>query len=130
MRTVAAWTPAILIAAAIYVLSDTRDLHATDGLVELVLRKGAHLAVYGLLTVACRRGLAAHGLLGRRALAGAFVLAVLYAVSDELHQHTVPTRTGTPRDVAIDAAGAAIGLAAMQLTPRLRRFVLRSARPA
>jgi VanZ family protein len=38
------------------------------------------------------------------------VLAVLYAVSDEVHQTFVAGRHGSPRDVLIDAVGAALGL--------------------
>jgi hypothetical protein len=40
----------------------------------------------------------------------AFVLTVLYAVSDEYHQTFVPGRNGTPADALIDAAGAGLGL--------------------
>lgn len=35
----------------------------------------------------------------------AFLIAVLYAVSDEIHQTFVPTREGRLRDVVIDTAG-------------------------
>lgn len=38
----------------------------------------------------------------------AFIFAVIYAVSDEIHQTFVPTREGTVRDVIIDAAGISI----------------------
>ncbi len=43
--------------------------------------------------------------LKKRALTAAFVLAFLYAVSDEIHQTYVPTREGTFRDVGIDVIG-------------------------
>ena len=42
----------------------------------------------------------------------ALALGVAYAASDELHQHFVPGRTGAPLDVAIDAVGVALGVAA------------------
>jgi VanZ family protein len=45
----------------------------------------------------------------------------MYAVSDEWHQTFVPTRVGTPSDVMIDAAGAALGLALAALWWRWRR---------
>jgi VanZ family protein len=41
------------------------------------------------------------------------VLALGYAVLDEYHQSFVPTRVGTPVDVAIDALG--VGIASMVL---------------
>jgi VanZ family protein len=40
----------------------------------------------------------------------ALIVAVAYAVTDELHQALLPSRTGSILDVAIDAAGACIGL--------------------
>jgi VanZ family protein len=45
----------------------------------------------------------------------------MYAVSDEWHQSFVPTRVGTPWDVLIDAAGAALGLSLAGLWWRWRR---------
>ena len=41
----------------------------------------------------------------------AFVVGVLYAVTDELHQMLVPGRQGSLRDVLIDAAGVLAGVA-------------------
>jgi VanZ family protein len=45
--------------------------------------------------------------LGLRALAVAFVVAVVYAISDEWHQSFVPRRDSDPVDVLVDTAGAA-----------------------
>lgn len=56
-----------------------------------------------------------------RAALLAWGLSVMYAVSDEWHQTFVPTRVGTPWDVLIDAAGAALGLALAGLWWRWRR---------
>ena len=41
----------------------------------------------------------------KSAWAKAFIVAFLYAASDELHQTFVPTREGKPRDIAIDTIG-------------------------
>ena len=40
----------------------------------------------------------------------AFLAALAYAASDELHQHFVRGRHGAPVDVAIDAVGIVAGL--------------------
>jgi VanZ family protein len=80
---------------------------APDPAADYVLRKLGHMVVFGILAV-----LVAWAWPWRRPIAAAFVLTVLYAATDELHQSFVPGRYGDPLDVAIDAAGAAIGLAA------------------
>ena len=121
MRFALAWAPALAIAALIFWLSAIPGLSVTTGSLELILRKGAHLTIYAALGIACWRGAGHHGLRGRRRAVAAWGLAVAYAVTDELHQLTVPSRVGSPVDVGIDAVGAALGLVATALlAPRLR----------
>ena len=48
----------------------------------------------------------------------AWVLTVLYAVSDEYHQTFVPGRNGNALDVLIDASGAALAALALWLARR------------
>ena len=43
-------------------------------------------------------------------LGGAFVLSLLYAISDELHQTFVPGRSGRLTDVGFDSLGALLAL--------------------
>ena len=77
---------------------------------ELVGKAG-HMIGYAGLSLLWWRALAAHRSISeRRVLALAFLLPVLYAVSDEYHQTFVPGRSGSLMDVLIDAAGAGIGL--------------------
>jgi hypothetical protein len=117
---VLAWFPVALWALLIYVLSDQPHLHATTGIVELVLRKSAHVVVYAVLTLLLVRALASSGV--RRTTLPAAALAVAYAASDEYHQTFVAGRQGTPRDVAIDAVGVALALLAVPLAwPGLQR---------
>lgn len=83
-------------------------------LLELVLRKSAHLLVYATLALLARWSLESGvpETPPARRTAVAFFLALLYAVSDEYHQSFVPTRGPSPLDVLIDGtgAGAALGL--------------------
>ena len=123
VRLVHAWLPAAVIAAVIFGLSSVPGLAVADGLWDTVTRKGAHLTIYAALAVACVRGLRAHGVRGDAALVGALTLAVLYAVSDELHQSTVPERAGTVTDVGIDTVGAVAGLLLVRRSARVRRVV-------
>ncbi len=69
-----------------------------------------HAAEFGILTLLLGRAIAAtypaHS--ARKAWKSALLLAVLYAVSDEIHQAFVPGRTCDILDAAADLAGAAV----------------------
>ena len=79
--------------------------------VHVAIRKGMHVAEFALLAVLWYRGLAwgTRGWQPRTALA-AFVLSVLCAGLDEVHQAFVATRTASFLDVAWDTAGALCGV--------------------
>jgi VanZ family protein len=74
------------------------------------LRKGAHLVEYAVLGFLALRA-AGLSLPPARAAACALLLCGAVAGADEAHQATLATRTGSPADVGIDLAGAALGLA-------------------
>jgi len=89
---------------------------------RLVIRKLAHFTEYAVLSALLWRALARGRAGWQASIAGqAWLLAVLYAMSDEFHQSFVPGRVGTPVDVMIDAAGAAGGLALLWLWGRRGR---------
>ncbi len=77
-------------------------------IVHALIRKTAHLTVYGILA-----GLWLRAFVRERALPlpvatwAAFAITVAWACVDELHQATVPSREGSALDVAVDAVGAA-----------------------
>lgn len=76
-------------------------------LVHTLARKAAHVSEYfilGLLLFRAFRG-APSASWNIRWPFFAFIVVVLCAVSDELHQCFVPTRTGSYVDVGIDTAG-------------------------
>ena len=121
-RRAGLWLPVLAWCALIYAVSDRPVM--TSGLADaydVPLRKTAHLVEYAILWLLARRAFAGSGA-GRPGPA-AFVLAVLYAASDEWHQTFVPGRMGRPSDVLVDSAGA--GLAWLVLTRRLGRSILR-----
>ena len=110
-RVLSLWLPVVLWAAFIFALSSIPSLSSGLGVWDLVLRKLAHAGEYALLAALFLRAFARPW--------AAFLVTVAYAASDELHQHFVRGRAGTPRDVAIDAAGALIGLIAFSYVRRL-----------
>lgn len=103
-RALRLWAPVVAWAAVIFALSSVSDLGTGLGTWDLVLRKLAHAAEFALFGALLLRAL------GRPWLA--FALGVAYAVSDELHQHFVPGRVGSPLDVGIDAVGVVLGILA------------------
>jgi VanZ family protein len=112
--------PALLWAALIFVASSRPDLpHASQPLLDLLARKGAHITEYAVLAVLIRYALGP-GQPGRLRgqLIVAWTLTALYAVSDEIHQSFVPGRTPAALDVAIDGAGALLGLLVQQAIRR------------
>ncbi len=75
-----------------------------------------HLGGYGLLGLFLYRAFN-RGLWGWsfQAAKSSMLVAVFYAISDELHQLFVPGRHAALTDVFIDAAGALLALAAIRL---------------
>jgi len=96
------WALVVAWAGVIFVLSSIPDLGTGLGGWDLALRKVAHAAEFALLGLLLVRAT------GQARLA--LALGTAYAISDELHQHFVPGRLGSPLDVAIDAVGVAAGV--------------------
>jgi VanZ family protein len=121
IRAILRWLPAVAWMALIFWFSSQPDLPRPPGdLLNLILRKSAHFAVYGVLALAY-----VYALGGWRRRWLALVLAILYAISDELHQSFTPNRYPTATDVLIDSAGA---LAALWLGPRAQPIIAEKAR--
>jgi VanZ family protein len=104
------WAPVLLWAAVIFALSSLSDLGTGLGTWDLVLRKIAHAGEFAVLGALLLRAL--------REDVPALALGIAYAATDELHQHFVRGRVGSPLDVVIDAVGVAIGVTAWR---RFRR---------
>ena len=101
-RTLSLWLPVVAWAGLIFALSAVPHLSSGLGTWDYVLRKCAHITEYAILGALLLRAI------GREV--PAFLAAVAYAASDELHQHFVTGRHASPVDVAIDGAGITIGL--------------------
>jgi VanZ family protein len=136
----ARWAPVVLWAALIFVLSTswfagprTESViapmlawlfpHAdaqTIATLHATIRKLAHFTEYLILGVLISRALRdGRGWRLEHALMAAS-LAIVYAVSDEVHQRFVPGRTAAAGDVGIDALGAVVGQIALAVRAKLR----------
>lgn len=101
------WAPPLVLMAVIFFFSAQPHLSSGLGLIDLIARKIVHMLEYGVLCLLWWRALRTV-LAPRQAVALAFAISVGYAVSDEFHQTFVRGRHGSPVDVAIDTAGAAL----------------------
>ncbi len=118
MKLFLLWGPVVLLMAFIFYASGLSDPGAPPGGMS---DKSAHFLVYAALGGALIRALA-EGLRSRmtlRRIAIATLIAVLYGVSDEVHQSFIPNRTPDVRDLAADAAGALAGAALLSAAARM-----------
>lgn len=140
------WLPLILWAAVIFSASgDKKSVHHSSRIIEpfvrwlipniseeavkttvFVVRKGAHVTEFAILAMLLWRTF--RGTFGkeqtgwsRRIAFSAWLVATLFAVTDEWHQVYVPGRQGSGWDVLIDSIGAAWGLFALWLIGRWRK---------
>ena len=113
------WLPALMVMVLIFGFSSIPSREMLNfGLFDLFVKKGAHVLVYGLLTLANWSGLRFDKQLWWLAL----LLALIYAVSDEYHQSFVPGRHPSWVDVLVfDGGGATLGLSVFsRLRKRMR----------
>lgn len=105
-NTLTLWTPVILWAGAIFYLS---SLTATPGggwFMEKVAPYLAHFVEYAVLYYLLYRATRKAGL--------SFLLAILYAFSDEFHQSFVPGRVPDIKDIVLDIAGMGVAWLAIR----------------
>ncbi len=143
------WAPAILWAAMIFYASTDAFSSQNTGrvltsilqwlipaisrdqvdLVNFAARKCAHFVEYFVLYLLVHRGVAAGrpDWRGSRAMI-AWLIVVAYSLLDELHQSFVATRTGSPWDSLLDAAGGIFGMLVVFLWVRMRATGTRRAR--
>ncbi len=100
---IARLAPPLAAMALIWFLSAQPDLHSgLDTALDFVLRKLAHMVVFGALLLAWWRAVGP---------VPAAAITLAYAAVDEWHQTWVEGRNGAVTDWAIDATGAAVAAA-------------------
>jgi tRNA threonylcarbamoyladenosine biosynthesis protein TsaE len=105
------WLPVIAWCALIFWWSSIPHLAIASGAADFWTRKPAHVFEYAILTILLYRAMmqgAVSTWRGEVALT-AIVLSLLYAASDEIHQHFVIGRTGKVSDLGFDLLGGLVG---------------------
>jgi len=82
------------------------------------LRKLAHFSLYFFLASIIMVLSRVHGWSWRKSLFVSLFISMSYAIIDETHQWFVDGRGASVRDVAIDSAGAMLGIVAVYLVGR------------
>jgi VanZ family protein len=82
-----------------------------------LLRKAAHFTEFLILTwLGYRAARYGFGAIASRARTFGFYAAIIYAVTDEIHQLFIPSRTGQFKDFAVDILGCLVGLYILKRT--------------
>ena len=107
LEKIALWWPVLVWAGFIFYLSGIPYLRMTEAWYDVILRKLAHLFVFGVLARLLARALTGSTLWSwKKIFAWSLILSTLYACSDEYHQSFVPGRGSSWVDIGIDALGA------------------------
>lgn len=102
------WIPAIVMMAAIFIFSSIpNDSMPNFDIWDQFIKKSGHMLGYGILAITYWFAIGNT----KRSLFFAWLLAILFAASDEFHQAFVSGRNGSVWDVLVfDNLGAIIGL--------------------
>ena len=111
LRLAGYWGPVVLWMGLLFYLSSRPTLPGfTDPIWDLLLKKSGHAVAYAVLSCLSLRALWQGREMTSLQYVGAWGIAVLYAITDEIHQGFVPGRHPALMDWIIDAIGAVLGL--------------------
>lgn len=85
---------------------------------NFLFRKSVHLCAFGVLA------LLIYQCFDREKYVWPWILTIVYAATDELHQAFIPSRTGSIIDVGIDSLGAIIALTLARVYMEFRKSKL------
>jgi VanZ family protein len=106
------WLPVVLYAAVIFYLSSLPNVSPNlGGLWDIIVTDAAHFVEYFILSILFYRAMLHTSSLNEAYKKGVSAIScILYAVSDEIHQSFIPTRTASVGDLLIDAVGIILGI--------------------
>lgn len=105
------WLPVIIWAGIIFLFSANPTTRASQiNWQDFVIKKSAHVFIYGVLSTLFYRALRGYDLKDQKAYFYSIFFTVLYGFSDEFHQSFTPGREPTFRDVIFDTTGAVLAV--------------------
>ncbi|MEA3376181.1 MAG: VanZ family protein [Chloroflexota bacterium] len=99
------WLPALAWMGLIFFVSAQPSLPSAPAWWDVILKKTMHAVAYAILTWLYLGALRGTWEDDRIIRVASVILAVAYAISDEVHQTFVPGRNGTLVDVLLDGVG-------------------------
>ncbi|MBI5019209.1 VanZ family protein [Candidatus Gottesmanbacteria bacterium] len=105
------WLPVVCWMAVIFFLSSRHSVTVSpEYFWNFMFFKTLHIIEYAVLFTLTLRATHRSGgtSMKKSAYLRAYIITVLYAMTDEIHQQFVPSRQGAVRDVIIDAIGAGV----------------------
>lgn len=106
------WLPPLVIMVIIFLLSSRQKIAVThEFLLDFIIFKTLHMIEYAVLYFFLFRAFYKEGFRNmpvKKKFLYPFIIAVIYAITDETHQTLIDTRQGKLRDVIIDTAGITI----------------------
>jgi len=119
LRQSALWVPVALYGAGVYYLSSLSHVAVAGRLPDYLTHPVEYAGLTLLIIRALNGGLTStirwpHHF-------GAVGMAILYAISDEIHQLHVPRRTASLKDVLSDTLGAVLAVGVAELIQRARQ---------
>ena len=116
------FVPALIWMVLIFYLSSIPNLKTDlETVYDMVLRKGAHMFEYFVLTLLLWYALRQFRMWQLTKFNLIFIVSFLYALSDEWHQSFVAARSGNIFDVGIDTIGIVIGLVVIKFMQNRKR---------
>lgn len=110
-KTLWYWGPVIIWMVIIFIGSSHQNVVVSETHDNLI-KNIAHIGEYAVLGFLIFRALSnkeKNSLWSKYIWLWALIVAILYGVSDEIHQIFVPTRTASIKDIFMDGVGASIG---------------------
>jgi VanZ family protein len=106
-RSISRWGAALILMGVIFLFSEIPSDELPDfRWADIFVKKSGHAIGFGLLALSYWRGLG----MEKDRMWLAWMLALLYAITDEFHQAYTPGRIASAVDVLIDSLGAGLAI--------------------